>query len=83
MKEGIIMQEKDFNWFLEHYDELFKRYGVAFLAIKDKKVIGIYDNYADAVKQTGKVEKPGTFIIQECNGNESAYTNNIATICFS
>lgn len=71
----------DFNWFLNNYDELFKKYGHKFLVIKDKCVIGVYDDFRQAVDGTD--ETPGTFIIQECNGDSSAYTNSIASFCIA
>ena len=77
------MQERDFQWFLDNYDDLFKQYGVAFLAIKNKSVLGAYSSYGDAVRKTSETEKLGTFIVQECNGDESAYTNSIATVNFA
>jgi hypothetical protein len=76
------MQESDYRWFIEHYSDLFKEYGKTYLAIKNKKVIGVYSSYAKGVWKTRQKEKLGTFIIQECNGNESAYTNYIASMNF-
>ena len=76
------MQESDYNWFLENYSDLFKEYGKTYLAIKSKKVIGAYSSYAEGVRKTMQKEKIGTFIIQKCNGNESAYTNYISSINF-
>lgn len=77
------MQEQDFKWFINNYDKLFNEYGASFLAIKNKKVLGSYDDYSEAVHKTMEVEPLGTFIVQECNGNESAYTNYIATVYLS
>lgn len=70
---------EDFKWFVENYDSLFSEYGYAFLAIKDKKIIGVYPTYADGVRGAAKICPVGTFIVQECNGNPSAYTCHIAS----
>ena len=78
MVDGMMM--KDFNWFLNNYQNLFKEYGHQFLVIKDKKVLGHYDNVRQAIDNT--TEEPGTYIVQECNGNESAYTNYISSMNF-
>lgn len=75
------MQE-DYNWFLEKYNELYATYGECYLAIKNKKVLGAYKTYNEGVKQTAKKEKTGTFIIQKCGKDESAYTNYIASMNF-
>ena len=76
------MLENEYKWFLENYDDLFKQYGTACLAIKNRTVLGVYKSYAEGVKETLKKEAPGTFIVQKCNGDESAYTNYISSMCF-
>lgn len=77
------MQEKDFNWFEEHYQEFQSIYGNAFLAIKNQRVIGVYDSYGEGVRETQKTEELGTFIVQECNIDYVAYTCCIASMNFS
>lgn len=72
-----MMQDRDFQWFLEHYDELYEKYGRAYLAIKNSKVLGAYPTYAEGVRATEKTEELGTFIVQLCDGTEAAYTNYI------
>ena len=44
------MQEKDYKWFLDNYDNLFEDYGHKYLAIKNQTVLGAYSSYADAVE---------------------------------
>ena len=53
---------KDFAWFKEHYADFQKKYGESFIAIKDKKILGIYDSYGNGVRETTKTEELGTFI---------------------
>ena len=74
------MQEKDYKWFLDNYDNLFEDYGHKYLAIKNQTVLGAYSSYADAVRTTARTEELGTFIVQLCNGNETAYTNYISSL---
>lgn len=74
------MQNTDFNWFVENHNELFAKYGPSFLAIKNKTILGTYDTYALAVKETSLKEELGTFIVQECGADESAYTCYIASM---
>lgn len=76
------MLENDYKWFLRNYDELYNKYGHTFLAIKDERVIGSYDSFAHAVRDTARENDLGTFIVQECNGSKSAYTNYIASMNF-
>lgn len=73
------MQKDDFEWFLNNYEQLYKKYGHKYFAIKNKTILGIYDDKVLAIKTTAKTEDFGTFIVQECNGNESGYTNYISS----
>ena len=70
-------QMRDYKWFVSNYDELFKQYGTCYLVVKDKKIIGTYKNYADAVKNTEICEPLGTFIVQYCDGTKEAYTSYV------
>ena len=76
------MQDKDFEWFKEKYEELFSIYGDSILVIKDKKVIGSYKSFREALDTTLQTEKIGTFIVQKCDGTKSAYTSQIASMNF-
>jgi len=74
--------KEDFEWFEQHYKEFQNLYGNAFLAIKNKKIIGVYESYGQGVRETQKTESLGTFIIQECNKDYIAYTCCIASMNF-
>jgi hypothetical protein len=63
---GINMVDKNYEYFSKNMPELYKKYGHKFLAIKDEKVIGEYDTFDEAIRETNKTEKLGTFLIQEC-----------------
>ena len=76
------MQDTDYQWFLSNCNELFKQFGSTYLAIKNKTVLGNYKTYAEGVLATSKQEEIGTFIIQKCGIDESAYTNYISSINF-
>ena len=76
------MQEQDFQWYLDHFEDLYNQYGRKFVAIKNKCVLGVYDSYVDAVRVTLQIEPIGTFIVQECGPDESAYTEYIASMNF-
>ena len=76
------MQADDFQWFLDNYMRLYEQYGTSYLTIKDKRILGAYNSYADASEETMKTEARGTYIIQLCNGKESGYTGRIASAYF-
>lgn len=73
------MQMDDFNWFVENYQSLYQQYGPCFLAISNKKVLGAYDRPRKAITEASKLVPIGEFIVQLCNGDESGYTNYIAS----
>lgn len=64
---------EDFSWFKEHYADFQKKYGESFIAIKDKKILGVYDSYGNGVRETTKTEEFGTFIVQECSPDYNVY----------
>ncbi|MBR4549245.1 MAG: hypothetical protein IKO83_04920 [Oscillospiraceae bacterium] len=77
------MQERDFAWFVKNMPSLYKKYGDCFLAIKSETVLGSYQSYASAVNETRKSEPLGTFIVQQCGSDETAYTCYISSINFA
>ena len=72
---GETERKKDFEYFIEHYQELYHK----FIAIKNKTVLGVYNSEIAAMDDISKQYPLGTFIIQECNGDESGYTNYISS----
>ena len=65
---------REFNYYLEHQQELVKHYNGKVLAIKDQKVIGVYASELEAVEQTKQIHAPGTFLVQRCTPTAAAYT---------
>ena len=59
----------DYDFFINNLAELYKEYGHRFLVIKNEKVVGVYNSFDDALTETLKTEKPGSFLIQECVEN--------------
>lgn len=76
---GENERKNDFNYFVENYQKLYEQYGHKYLVIQNKTVIGSYDTEIDAINKTSEVYPLGTFIVQECNGDESAYTNYVSS----
>lgn len=59
------LQDSDYQWFFENTESLFMEYGSKFAAIKNKIILGIYDNFDEAIDTTMKQEELGTFLVQE------------------
>ena len=68
---------EDFNYFLKNYHKIYKQYGHTFVVIKNKNVLGAYNNITEALENTK--EPIGSYILQECNGKESGYTSYISS----
>lgn len=66
-------RKNDFQWFLDNYDNLYQKYGHKVFAIQNKKIIGIFDDKNLAIDEISQTYGLGNFIVQECNGDESAY----------
>lgn len=72
-------RQDDFQWFLNNYMDLYKKYGRKFFAIQNKVILGIYDDIGSAIDVTAEEYPLGSFIVQECNGDETGYTNYITS----
>ena len=60
--------EQNYEWFLKHHDQLVKRYGDKTLLLRDRNVIGAFDDFHEAYEFA--IEKgfiPGDFSIQKLN----------------
>lgn len=73
------MQDEDFKWFVENYCDLYSKYGVSYLVISNKEVIGSYKKFKYAVDEAKRTLPIGQFIVQFCNGKESGYTNYVTS----
>lgn len=67
---------KEFNYFIEHQDDLVKKYPKKVIVIKDCKVIGAYDSEIAAINETKKIHAVGTFLVQPCNPGKESYTQS-------
>ena len=59
-------QDLDFAYFLENMENLYRAHGQKFVAVKNRGILGVYDDFDDALESTLKTETLGTFLIQEC-----------------
>ena len=66
--------EKEFEYYLNHQDELVEKYNGKFIVVKNSEVIGAYDSELKAVEETTKKHELGTFLVQKCEPGEESYT---------
>jgi hypothetical protein len=67
--------EKEFNYYLEHQDELVKKYNGKFIVIKNREVIGAFDSELEAIEKTTETHELGTFLVQKCEPGTASYTH--------
>lgn len=70
-------RKSDFDFFVKNYKDLYKEYGHKFLAIKNKEILGAYNSVSDTINDLTPKYEVGSYIIQECTGDESAYRTTI------
>lgn len=64
----------EFQYYLNHQDELVEKYNGRYIVIKDGEVLGNYGSELDAVMETQKMHKLGTFLVQFVSPGSKAYT---------
>lgn len=67
---------KEFDYYLAHQDELVKEHNGKVLVIKNRTVIGVYSSEEDAVSETVKEHKLGTFLVQRCEPGSESYSQS-------
>ena len=53
---------RDFDYYLEHQDELVQQYDGKVIVIKDGEILGAYDSLTEAVIETEKHHEMGTVV---------------------
>jgi sensor histidine kinase regulating citrate/malate metabolism len=66
--------EQEFKYYLDHQEELVKKYNGKFIVIKDRKVIRACDSELEAIAETVKEHDLGTFLVQKCEPGSAGYT---------
>ena len=68
------MLEKEFDFYLDHQDELVKEYNGKYIVIKNGQVLGAYSSDIEAIEETSKTNELGTFLVQYCSPGKENYT---------
>ena len=64
------MLDREFKTFQENLPSLVEAHKGKFVLIKDDKIIDIFDNELDAVKQGNELFKDSHFLVNEITGEE-------------
>ena len=68
------MLEQEFKYYLEHQDELVKKYNGQYLVIHGNKVQQSFEKQMDAYQWGTRHFELGTFLLQLCTPGDAAYT---------
>lgn len=66
--------KKEFDYYLEHQQELVAKYNGKYIVIKDRNVIGTFDDQMRAVLDTQKHHALGTFLVQKVEAGSASHT---------
>lgn len=66
--------EKEFQYYVDHQEELVRQHNGKFIVIKGQEIIGVYDSEMEAVEKTSAEHELGTFLIQKCEPGSESYT---------
>ena len=67
--------EKEFEYYLEHQDDLVKKHKGKYVVIKGNEVLGAYDAELEAIEKTREKHELGTFLVQLCEPGSDGYTS--------
>ena len=66
----------EFQYYLDHQDELVSQHNGKYIVIKDGAVLGAFDSELSAVTETQKKHELGTFLVQKAEPGNAAYTQS-------
>lgn len=65
---------REFEFYRANQDDMVEHYNGKVIALKNHKVLGVYDSHLSAFTQTVKEHERGTFMIQRVSEGSEAYT---------
>lgn len=66
--------EREFQYYLDHQEELVARYNGKYIVIINQQVVGSYDAEIEAIEESSKNYDLGTFLVQKCEPGSDSYT---------
>ena len=69
------MLDKEFQYYIDHQQELLKEHEGKYIVVKDCGVVGSYPSMEDALADCiRRGMEPGTFLVQKCSKGDTDYT---------
>ena len=73
-KANASLLKKEFQFYLDHQEEIVNQHNGKVVAIKNEQVVGAFDSEADAIAELRDEHEIGTFLLQRVSPGEEAYT---------
>jgi hypothetical protein len=73
------MLNDELTYFIENQSELVKQHAGKVLVLKDRQVVGVYNDVMEAYLEAQKRYPLGTFMLQPCEAGPEAYTVTISS----
>jgi len=70
-----LMLETEFQYYLDHQNELVKKYNGQYIVIVGNAVVGSHSTHREAYDSAVKQYNEGTFLIQLCSPGEDSYSH--------
>lgn len=66
--------EAEFEFYLKNQTDFVEKYNGKVIVLKDQKVLGVFDDETEAIKETQKTHELGTFLVQKVEPGSKSYT---------
>ena len=77
------MLEREYKYYENHKKEFDSKYDNNFIVIVGDNIVGVYNNQREALEETLKNHKAGTFLLQKCLKDEDQIQRFYSRVSFS
>jgi len=70
-KDGGSLSD-EFDYYINNQKELAKAHEGKVLVIKNREIIGVYESKSEALNETVRKHKLGTFLVQACSSDPNS-----------
>lgn len=70
----MTTQKDDYQFFIDNHSDFVSKYLGKYIVIKEKNVLGVYNDMMEAINATLKNHELGSFIVQLCTLDEKNNT---------
>ena len=73
------MLRDEFEHYLTNQAKFAEKYEGKVLVIKNKTIVGVYDNESEAIRESSQNYELGSFLIQRCSADPESVVSDIPT----